>query len=310
MNRNFVILLIVVLAGYLATGLFQVAPGEWAVVRRCGQALPELRGPGLHVGFPWGIDQVDRVAVDEQRQLTIGYQDDAGPGDSLAPITQTSPSGQVLTGDNQIVNLRISIHYRVERTRLVDFVMARQYVEELLTRSADATLTRTVAGEKIDQVLLGRAIALEVRLRDHLAATIRDYRLGIIIDSVNIALAQPPAELIDIFRDVNRARSQRDISLTDAHAKKNADISQARQHAEMVMMNGSANAKTRLVAARSEADSFRSLLATFPKAEPAASAALLQLYLSEMQGIMARMQVRTLSDQGVEQVVIVPLPGK
>ena len=35
---------------------------------------------------------------------------------------------------------------------------------------------------------------------------------------------------------------------------------------------------------------------------------MLQLYLSEMQSVLARMQVKTLSDQGVEQVVIVPLP--
>lgn len=310
MKRWLVILLFVLLAGYFATGLFQVAPGEWAVVRRCGQPLAELRGPGLHWGLPWGIDQVDRVAVDEQRQLIIGYQDETGPGDSLAPITQASPTGQALTGDNQIVNIRISIHYRIERDNLVDYVLAKANVEELLTRATEATLTQTVASEKIDQVLLGRSISFETRLRDQLAQAIRQYRLGIVIDSVNLALAQPPAELIDIFRDVNRARSQRDISLTDANARKNADVSQARQEADRIITLGQSNANTRLAQARSEADSFRALIATFPTTEPGASSALLQLYLSEMQSILARMQVKTLSDQGVEQVVIVPLPAK
>lgn len=302
--------MLVLLAAYAATGLFQVAPGEWGLVRRCGQPLSELRGPGLHWGLPWGIDRVDRVAVDEQRQLVIGYQDDDGPGDSLAPVTQAAPSGQCLTGDNQIVNLRISIVYRIDPNKLVDYVVMRQSVEELLTRAAEETLTRTVAVEKIDQVLLGRSLALEARLRDGLAASLGRYRLGVIIDSVNLTFAQPPTELVEIFRDVNRARSQRDMMLTDAQAKKNADVSQARQEAERVMTLGRSNANARLAAARSEADAFRALLATFPTTEPAASAALLQLYLSEMQGILARMQVRTLSDQGVEQVVIVPLPGK
>lgn len=310
MKRWLVILLFVLLAGYFATGLFQVAPGEWAVVRRCGQPLADLRGSGLHWGLPWGIDQVDRVAVDEQRQLIIGYQDETGPGDSLAPITQASPTGQALTGDNQIVNIRISIHYRIERDSLVDYVLAKANVEELLTRATEATLTQTVASEKIDQVLLGRSISFETRLRDQLAQAIRQYRLGIVIDSVNLALAQPPAELIDIFRDVNRARSQRDISLTDANARKNADVSQARQEADRIITLGQSNANTRLAQARSEADSFRALIATFPTTEPGASSALLQIYLSEMQSILARMQVKTLSDQGVEQVVIVPLPAK
>jgi membrane protease subunit HflK len=306
--KRWLVILSLLLAAYALTGLFQVAPGEWALVRRCGQPLTELRGPGLHWGLPWGLDRIDRVAVDEQRQLALGFVEDVGPNDSLSPVSFSTPTGQALTGDNQIVNLRISIHYRIDRNKLVDYVLIRDNIEEILSRAAEETLTTTLASEKIDQVLLGRSASLESRLKERLAGRLKPYQTGLVIDTVNLVFAQPPAELVEIFRDVNRARSQRDIVVTEANARKNTDISQAKQEADRVVALGLANANARLMQARSEADAFRALLATFPTTEPAATAALLQLYLSEMQSVLARMQVRTLSDQGVEQVVVVPLP--
>ena len=57
--------LVVLALAYAATGLYQVLPGEAAVVRRFGRVLPERPEPGLHLGLPWGMDRVDRVAVDQ-----------------------------------------------------------------------------------------------------------------------------------------------------------------------------------------------------------------------------------------------------
>src|SRR5262245_20750217 len=43
-RRRLALLLLIALLAYLATGIYQVSPGELAVVRRFGQALPEPRG--------------------------------------------------------------------------------------------------------------------------------------------------------------------------------------------------------------------------------------------------------------------------
>lgn len=308
--KRWVWLLLLLVVLYACTGIYQVMPGEWAVVRRCGEPLAEPRGPGLHWGLPWGIDQVDRVAVDEQRQLTVGYYDETGPDDSLAPLNQAAPTGQLLTGDNQILNLRVNVLYRVNRDKLVEYVVIRGSLDELLQRSAEEAMTESVASQRIDPVLTGRTAVLETMLLERLRQRTALYQTGLIIDSVNIVAAQPPQELVEIFRDVNRARSQRDVVITEANALRNADVSQARRDAEKQSVQAKAYTADKLAQARSEAGAFRALLAIFPRSEPAASAALLQLYLKEMQPILSRMQVRTLSDQGVEQVVIMPGVGK
>lgn len=171
-------------------------------------------------------------------------------------------------------------------------------------------MTESVASQRIDPVLTGRTAVLETMLLERLRQRTALYQTGLIIDSVNIVAAQPPQELVEIFRDVNRARSQRDVVITEANALRNADVSQARRDAEKQSVQAKAYTADKLAQARSEAGAFRALLAIFPRSEPAASAALLQLYLKEMQPILSRMQVRTLSDQGVEQVVIMPGVGK
>ncbi|HVS36834.1 MAG TPA: hypothetical protein VMS17_14835, partial [Gemmataceae bacterium] len=66
-------LLLVTLLGYAASGFYQVLPGEAAVVRRFGRVLPGRPELGLHLGLPWGMDRVDRVAVDQLRRVVVGW---------------------------------------------------------------------------------------------------------------------------------------------------------------------------------------------------------------------------------------------
>src|SRR5438552_1958114 len=102
-------LLFLLLAAYLLTGLAQVGPEERAVVRRFGQVVARP-GPGLWVGLPWGIDRVDRVPVRTVRQLQVGY--DPALGSDIAG----TPSGQFLTGDQNLVNMQLVLDYAIGET--------------------------------------------------------------------------------------------------------------------------------------------------------------------------------------------------
>ena len=73
-------LLLVVLAGYLLTGVAQVRPEERAVVRRFGKVVAHP-GPGLWVGFPYGIDRIDRVPTATVRRVPVGYRPE--PADDI-----------------------------------------------------------------------------------------------------------------------------------------------------------------------------------------------------------------------------------
>src|SRR5437660_11117896 len=98
-------LLFLLLAAYLLTGLAQVRPEERAVVRRFGKVVARP-GPGLWVGLPWGVDRVDRVPVRTLRQVAAGY-DPAAASDAPG----TTPPGQLLTGDQNLVNVGLVLAY-------------------------------------------------------------------------------------------------------------------------------------------------------------------------------------------------------
>ena len=137
------------LAAYLLTGVASVRPGERAVVRRFG-AVVATPGPGLWVGLPWGFDRFDRVPVDLVRRVIVGYEPDTD-----APL----PPGQLLTGDQNIVNVRAVIDYTVRADDVATFVAARDRVDGAISRAAEAALAEWVAARPVDDVLLtGKAV--------------------------------------------------------------------------------------------------------------------------------------------------------
>src|SRR5581483_10965163 len=99
------ILLVVFIVAYLLTGVVQIRPGERGVVRRFGRLLAERLEPGLSIQLPWGMDRVDTVAVDRVQSVTVGYQQDDSFG-------ETMPSGQLLTGDHNLVNVQAILTYK------------------------------------------------------------------------------------------------------------------------------------------------------------------------------------------------------
>src|SRR2546430_16097352 len=113
MRRLFWAALVLAAVAYALSGVTLVRPGERAVVRRFGRVLEHKPGPGLWVGLPRGMDRVDLVPVDLGRNVTVGYRD----GD-----TEPAPTGQVLTGDHNLVNLRAELIYKVRPEQGADYV--------------------------------------------------------------------------------------------------------------------------------------------------------------------------------------------
>jgi len=294
------ILVGLLLAGYLATGVYEVRPGELAVVRRFGRVLEEPRLPGLNVGLPWGLDRVDRVAVDEQRQLTVGFHE------SEEPPRGSVPAGQLLTGDNHLIDVRATVYYRVDREGVVAFALHADRVEIVLARAAEEALAATLAGQRMDAVLLGQVRDLELRTQEHLALRLRNLPMGVAVESVNLTYAQPPAELAGIFREVNRARTQKENARTEAERSRETEVSVASNQARQSRAEAQAAGRARVTRATAEADAFRALVRTSPNSTSDSNGNLLTLYLKEMQTIFSRFKVRTLSDPHVDHTIVLP----
>ena len=63
----------VVLALWLASGIYQVQPGEDGVIRTFGR-YTATTGPGLHYHLPWPVQMVTNVDVESIRRAEIGFR--------------------------------------------------------------------------------------------------------------------------------------------------------------------------------------------------------------------------------------------
>ena len=105
----------------------QIRPGERGVVRRFGRLLPQPLHPGLAFQLPWGMDRIDRVAVDRVQRVAVGYQEDDLSG-------ETMPAGQLLTGDHNLVNVQAVLTYKVRADEVAEYVFQADRVDALLAR--------------------------------------------------------------------------------------------------------------------------------------------------------------------------------
>src|SRR5262249_50235962 len=145
-------------------------------------------GPGLWVGLPWGMDRVERVPIVQVQRATIGYQLD------LENSKYGVPSGLLLTGDENMVTLRVHVDFAVAEgdAALDDYVMPRGGAEGAIARQAESALTEWAAGRRFDDILLAGSSDLPRWLTPRLQERIEPYRLGVRIQNISVAFISPP----------------------------------------------------------------------------------------------------------------------
>lgn len=188
------------------TALTLVQPGELGVVRRFGRILPDAAPPGLHVGWPWGIDRVDRVPVGSVRRVVVGVL-----GDS-----EDTQFGQLLTGDHNLVNVQAEIDYVVLPNEVGRFVLQSDRADVFIGLAAESVLAEWIAGRTVDEALLrGKAILPQV-LVAQINERLEPYRLGVRVEQASLTKLNPPADVRQAFEDVARAHTNIDTQIQQA----------------------------------------------------------------------------------------------
>jgi membrane protease subunit HflK len=239
----------VCLIAYLLTGVVQVRPGERLVVRRFGRVLAEKPEPGLWIGLPWGMDQVDRVAVDRVQSIVVGYQEDLA-GSSF----DIMPAGQLITGDHNLVNIQAVLYYKVDPDLVEEHVAELDNVEPLLARAVETVMGEWVASRDVDHVLLNGKNELPSVLVHRVQAVIGTSHLGLQVVDARIGSLAPPEEVKAAFDNVAlqqtkvetlRQQTERDremrLSLTQGEKYNTEQTAAAYAHSQQLLAEGDAN---------------------------------------------------------------------
>jgi len=289
MIRVRAILLIAFLAAvvlFVGSGVCLVAPGEVVVVRRLGRLVDPSWGPGLHWRYPLGIDRVDRVLALEVRQLTIGL--------SAPASTDFEPSaGEFMTGDLNLLRVQATIQYRAANP--ADYVLRAEQLEPLLSRLAEAALTRAMAARSVDGVLRSERQAVAQDVERGLQSTSEAYHLGVAILGVNLTHTRPPGEVEADFAAAQSAESQRERRINEARSYAETTATTARSRAQAILEAAHAAAERRTLTTSAQAERFCVLLA---EAQRARSLTIRRIYIESLQALLDRVKAKIVLPPG------------
>lgn len=274
-------LLFLAFLAYLATGIAQVRPEERGIVRRFGHVVARP-GPGLWIGWPWGIDRVDRVAVRTARQLAVGYSHDS---DESVPF---------LTGDQNLVEVRLVVEYAIDETDsgLDDFLANRDTVEPVLGREVEALAAEWLGGRAVDDVLLAGRAELPIWSLDRLGRRIGAQRLGVVVQRISVEHLAAPAEVRDAFEQVNRAQTTMSTRENQARQDAAARLREAAATKFRSERQAEAYVAEWESLARADAESFRKRLEQYRKLKVANPAVLDAIWWDEMGRVLLGMKDR------------------
>jgi modulator of FtsH protease HflK len=285
MSKRIVLLLpLLLFVAYLLTGVAQVRPGERAVVRRFGRVVAQL-DPGLWVGLPWGMDRIDRVPVKFVQRLHVGFRPDA---DDASPM----PAGQLLTGDQNLVNVEAAIDYSVDDgDAVVRYVLQRDRIEAALARAAEAAMAEWVAGRTVDEVLLTG----KVRLRDWLMLRVQQrvdqYGLGIkVLTTTSLTWLAPPDDVRPEFERVAIAQSQMRTRENEANQDAEQKKRRSQSDADAMRQQAGAYAEGRKHLAEADAAAFLTRLEQYQRLSKDNPDVLTAIWWAEMGKVLAGMK--------------------
>jgi membrane protease subunit HflK len=294
MRRVLLIVLGVLFVAWLLTGVVEVRPGERAVVRRFGAFLDVKPAPGLWIGWPWGIDQVDRVPADRIQTLAVGYDPELDSEEAQEAAVRRgespNPPGQLLTGDHNLVDIRVVVSFKVPEEGLESYVLAKDRVEPILGRATETCLAEWVAGRRVDDVLLEGKEQLKVALVRDLKAKLAPYDLGIRVEGVRVVHLAPPEQVKRAFDDVSRAQANIRTQETRARQEQFARLEAARAESRRIEQGAEGYAYTQQELARRNAQRFADRVAVLVEATTKNPKYLQQLWAEERAKVLKRLQ--------------------
>ncbi|WP_173932104.1 FtsH protease activity modulator HflK [Chelativorans sp. Marseille-P2723] len=282
-------LILIALAGlWLFKAIYTVQPDELAVELRFGKPKPELSEPGLHFHW-WPIETVETASIAE-RLVDIGE------------IRGGSSSGLMLSGDQNIVDVKFSVAYQVSDPGAYLFNV--EDPDGMVRQVAESAMREVVGRRPAQDIFRDDRQGIAEDVREIIQSTLDGYGSGLQVNALSIEDAAPPREVADAFDEVQRAEQDEDRFVEESNQYANQRLGQARGEAAQIREAAAAYKNRVVQEAAGEAQRFISVYEEYAKAPDVTRK---RLYLETMEEVL-RGSNKVIVEQGSGQGVIPYLP--
>ncbi len=301
-GMGILLILVVIVAIWGLSGFYRVGVDENGVVLRFGKYI-ETTLPGLHYHLPTPIETVFTPKVTRINRTDVGFQGAAESG--RGRVVNVNEESLMLTGDENIVDINFIVQWRIADAR--DYLFNLQNPITTVKAVAESAMREVVGVTAIDDVISEQRTQVELATLALMQKTLDLYGAGIEVTEVKLAKADPPAQVIDAFRDVQAAKQDQERKRNEAEAYRNDIIPRAKGEAAQIEFQADAYKRQTVAEAEGEAARYLSVLTEYTKAKDVTRR---RLYLETMEDVFAGMNkiVIDRSAGGSGVVPYLPLP--
>ncbi len=248
LTKYFVILVVVVVICIAMSGIKIVDSGNVAVVLRFGRIVgnsyeEQVHKPGLLLAFPYIIDEVVMIPTDSviEQLVTTHYTD--------GNIMSGSSGGYVITGDQSIAVISASVKYVISDP--VAYALRVKDVSAIINASISNAMITEAATLGVDSLLTDGKDSFNAAVLGTAAEKLKAANIGVTISTLELTQVSMPAEVKDIYEQVNSSTVQAATMLQEAEQYRTKVIAQANTSAN----NEIASAKVTLAEKSANANS-------------------------------------------------------
>ena len=296
-NKSFISSFLIIIFIWFLTGFYKVNANEQGVILRFGEWVRTTQ-PGLHYHLPYPIEVAKTPKVTKVNKTEIGFRTFR---ESKRLLSEES---LMLTGDENIVDINFSVFWVISDAG--KFLFNLRKPENSIKAVSESVMREVIGNSLIASVLAEGRQDIETKSIEAIQLVLDNYQSGIKITQLQLQKVDPPDQVIDSFRDVQRARADKEKSINEAIAYRNDIIPKARGESSKITQEAEAYAKE--VVARSEGDAnrFNSILNSYKKNEDVTKN---RIYLETLEEILQNAsKVIIDTKQGSGVLPYLPLP--
>lgn len=239
---------------WLMSGIYKVNSDENGLVLYFGKFY-SVATPGLnyHIPTPFGkviIKNVTRVNTEKF-------------GSNHNGRNTTNSQSLMLTGDENIVDIDFQIQWQISDIK--DFVFNIAQPELAIRKSAESAMREVIAKTPIAYALSDGKARISLETKTLLQQILDSYGAGVRIVLVQLQRADPPAQVIDAFRDVQTAKADKEREINQAQAYSNDIIPRARGDASKITENAKAYKQQVIADAEGQVSRFNAIYNQYVK---------------------------------------------
>lgn len=184
----------------MVTMFHAIAPKERGVVTRFGRYSHTLN-PGIGITLPSPIDRVEKVNVEEIRNIDLG---------------SASEETLMLTGDQNIIDIAYQVRWNIRNPE--NFLYELATPEDTIRQVAESAMRQVIAQVSLQDAIGRNRGLIESRVQQEMQQTLDFYKAGVVIQGVAVKQADPPAAVNDAFKEVTSAQQDAQSYINQANA--------------------------------------------------------------------------------------------